>query len=197
MHNEDLEGDIQRCWTAMRATCLKAGSNKVPVTEVMVALAEVLESTFGSVPEGYDDEAKVASFIAGLFLTHRGFASITQDHVPGGVICLEDSWPHVPTFEEVKLLVEGHQEDESDRIQAQDSGSVRHAQLRAEKAQKAEDIAARKAKKAAEAATLNVAETTVDTINAPEVEAPSLTNEEPQQINELNEAFEPHEWLVE
>ena len=56
---------------------------------------------------------------------------------------------------------------------------------------------ARKAKKAAEAATLNVAETTVDTINAPEVEAPSLTNEEPQQINELNEAFEPHEWLVE
>ena len=131
------------------------------------------------------------------FLTHRGFASITQDHVPGGVICLEDSWPHVPTFEEVKLLVEGHQEDESDRIQTQDSGSVRHAQLRAEKAQKAEDIAARKAKKAAEAATLNVAETTVDTINAPEVEAPSLTNEEPQQINELNEAFEPHEWLVE
>tara|TARA_B100000767_G_scaffold78735_1_gene75434 strand:+ start:1568 stop:2833 length:1266 start_codon:yes stop_codon:yes gene_type:complete len=197
MHNEDLEGDIQRCWTAMRATCLKAGSNKVPVTEVMVALAEVLESAFGSVPEGYDDEAKVASFIAGLFLTHRGFASITQDHVPGGVICLEDSWPDIPTFEEVKLLVEGRQEDESDRIQAQDSGSVRHAQLRAEKAQKSEDLAARKAKKATEAAALIDTEASVNTINVPQVEASALTNEEPQQTNELNEAFEPHEWLVE
>lgn len=176
MHNEDLEGDIQRCWTALRQTCLAAGTSKVPVTDVMVNLAAVLETTFGALPEGYDNEAKVASFIAGLFLTHRGFASITQDEVPDGVICLEDAWPNIETFEEVKLLVEGAQEEESDRIKSQDSGSVRHAQLRAEKAQKAEEAAARKAEKAAK--------------NQP-VARVETTPTEPQ------EAFEPHDWLVE
>ena len=145
----------------------------------MIALSEVLESTFGTVPEGYDDEAKVASFIAGLFLTHRGFGSITQDHVPDGVIYLEDAWPEIKTFEEVKILVEGQQEDESDRIQDQDSGSVRHAQLRAEKAQRAEATAAKKAEKAekVESTPQSVEETTLET--------------------EAKESFEPHEWLVE
>ena len=176
MHNEDLEGDIQRCWTAMRQTCQAAGTSKVPVTDVMVNLAVVLESTFGELPEGYDDEAKVASFIAGLFLTHRGFASITQDQVPDGVICLEDAWPNIETFEEVKLLVEGAQEEESDRIQSQDTGSVRHAQLRAERAQKAEEAAAKKAEKTSQIQ--SVAE--VQPISA-----------------ESDEAFEPHDWLVE
>ena len=176
MHNEDLEGDIQRCWTAMRQTCQAAGTSKVPVADVMVNLAVVLESTFGVLPEGYDDEAKVASFIAGLFLTHRGFASITQDQVPDGVICLEDAWPNIETFEEVKLLVEGAQEEESDRIQSQDTGSVHHAQLRAEKAQKAEQAAAKKAEKASQ--------------------IESVAEVQPLSI-ESDEAFEPHDWLVE
>jgi|GEM_PF-77462 len=213
MHNEDLEGDIQRCWTALRRTCLATGSNKVPVTEVMVALSDILESTFGAVPEGYDDEAKVASFIAGLFLTHRGFASITQESVPGGVICLEDAWPQIETFEEIKTLVEGNQEDESDRIQSQDSGSVRHAQRRAEKAQKAEETAARKAQKTSEASNAPgatevavplssasaapVLPEMVETVpmNVPEEGAVPLDDEDPTLIK--SEAFEPHDWLVE
>ena len=192
MHNEDLEGDIQRCWTAMRQTCLEQASNKVPVADVMVALSGVLESTFGSIPEGYEDEAKVASFIAGLFLTHRGFASITQDEVPNGVICIEDAWPQIETFEEVKNLVEDQQAEESERIQSQDLGSVQHAQIRAEKTQRAEEAAARKAQKAAQA---------VDPVEneQPPVFAPPKTVE--AEINEGNamseEPFEAHEWLVE
>jgi len=185
MHNEDLEGDIQRCWTAMRRTCLAAGTNKVPVVDVMAALSEVLESTFGAVPEGYDDEAKVASFIAGLFLTHRGFGSITQDHVPDGVIYLEDAWPEINTFEEVKIIVDGQQEDESDRIQEQDSGSVRHAQLRAEKAQRAEATAAKKAEKSEKSE------------KSEKVELLPQRVEEKTVETESKESFEPHEWLVE
>ena len=149
----------------------------------MVHLAKVLETTFGSLPEGYDDEAKVASFIAGLFLTHRGFASITQEEVPDGVICLEDAWPQIETFEEVKKLVDGELEQESDRIQSQDSGSVRHAQLRAEKAQKAEDAAARKAEKAAKLAAQAAQELEQNHIKAEPVVA--------------EDGFEPHDWLVE
>ena len=176
----------------MRQTCIAKASNKVPVAEVMVALAKVLEDTFGALPEGYDDEAKVASFIAGLFLTHRGFASITQDEVPDGVICIEDAWPDIETFEEVKALVEDQQDAESKRIQSQDLGSVQHAQLRAEKVHKAEQLAQRKAKKAAEL-TAKEQDHTMDDLETsktvePEISDEAVTSEEP---------FESHEWLVE
>ena len=176
----------------MRQTCIAKASNKVPVAEVMIELAKVLEDSFGIVPEGYDDEAKVASFIAGLFLTHRGFASITQDEVPNGVICIEDAWPDIETFEEVKALVEDQQDAESKRIQSQDLGSVQHAQLRAEKVQKAEQLAQRKAKKAAEL-TAKEQDQTMDVLETsktvePEISDEAVTSEEP---------FESHEWLVE
>jgi len=192
MHNEDLEGDIQRCWTAMRQTCLAQASNKVPVADVMVALSRVLESTFGAIPEGYDDEAKVASFIAGLFLTHRGFASITQDEVPEGVICIEDAWPQIETFEQVKALVDDQQAEESNRIQSQDLGSVQHAQIRAEKAQKAEETAARKAQKAAQG--VEPVEGEVVAALGPSKTVEAETSEEAAT---LEEPFEAHEWLVE
>ena len=180
MHNEDLEGDIKRCWQALRTSCLESGQTKVPVLKVMEELKPILEQAFGSVPEGYDDEARVASFIAGLFLTHRGFASITQDDVPDGVIFLEDSWPHLETFEEIKDLIESQQAEENERIQAQDSGSVRHAKLRAEKARLAEESALRKeerllAKQQKEQAVLQVPET--------------------KDIEE--QSYDNHEWLVE
>lgn len=180
MHNEDLEGDIKRCWQALRSTCLASGSAKVPVVEVMESLKPILEQTFGSVPEGYDDEAKVASFIAGLFLTHRGFASITQDNVPDGVIFLEDAWPHIETFEQVSQLIDEQQSLENQRIQEQDTGSVRHAKLRAEKARLAEEESARKREKqrALQEKERKVVErNTVDGIE--------------------KQSYDDHEWLVE
>tara|TARA_B100001094_G_scaffold331547_1_gene400262 strand:- start:1051 stop:2265 length:1215 start_codon:yes stop_codon:yes gene_type:complete len=180
MHNEDLEGDIKRCWQALRTSCLELEQSKVPVLKVMNELKPILEQAFGSIPEGYDDEAKVASFIAGLFLTHRGFASITQDSVPDGEIFLEDSWPHIETFEEIKELIESQQAAENQRIQEQDSGSVRHAKLRAEKARLAEESALRKeeralAKQQKEQAIVEVPET--------------------KEIEE--QSYDNHEWLVE
>ena len=146
----------------------------------MNELKPILEQAFGSIPEGYDDEAKVASFIAGLFLTHRGFASITQDSVPDGEIFLEDSWPQIETFEEIKELIESQQAAENQRIQEQDSGSVRHAKLRAEKARLAEESALRKeeralAKQQKEQAIVEVPET--------------------KEIEE--QSYDNHEWLVE
>ncbi|RJU80084.1 MAG: hypothetical protein DWC09_07975 [Candidatus Poseidoniales archaeon] len=180
MHNEDLEGDIKRCWIALRSSCIDSGSSKVPVLVVMQSLKPILEQTFGSVPEGYDDEAKVASFIAGLFLTHRGFASITQDSVPDGVIYLEDMWPQIETFEEVSQLIEEQQNVENQRIQEQDTGSVRHAKLRAEKARLAEEESARKHERAlAKQQRLQ-----------PVVETKESTGVEEQ-------SYDDHEWLVE
>ena len=180
MHNEDLEGDIKRCWQALRSSCIDSGSSKVPVLVVMESLKPILEQTFGSVPEGYDDEAKVASFIAGLFLTHRGFASITQDCVPDGVIYLEDTWPQIETFEEVSQLIEGQQNAENERIQVQDTGSVRHAKLRAEKARLAEEESARKRERA---------------LAKQQKEQPVVETKKPTGVEE--QSYDDHEWLVE
>ena len=180
MHNEDLEGDIKRCWHALRTSCLATGQNKVPVLKVMHELKPILEQAFGSVPEGYDDEAKVASFIAGLFLTHRGFASITQDSVPDGEIFLEDSWPHIQTFEEINLLIESQQAEENERIQDQDSGSVRHAKLRAEKARLAEEDSVRKQERA---------------LAKQKKEQAIVAVPESKEIEE--QSYDNHEWLVE
>ncbi|MDA8594495.1 hypothetical protein N9L85_03905 [Euryarchaeota archaeon] len=180
MHNEDLEGDIKRCWQALRTSCVASDSTKVPVLVVMESLKPILEQTFGSVPEGYDDEAKVASFIAGLFLTHRGFASITQDSVPDGIIYLEDAWPQIETFEEISQLIEDQQNAENQRIQEQDTGSVRHAKLRAEKARLAEEESVRRQERAL--AKLQKEQTAVE-IN------------EPTGVEE--QSYDDHEWLVE
>ncbi|MAM36663.1 MAG: hypothetical protein CL988_05835 [Euryarchaeota archaeon] len=180
MHNEDLEGDIKRCWQALRKACSEISDTKVPVLMVMESLKPILEDTFGQVPEGYDDEAKVASFIAGLFLTHRGFASITQENVPDGVIYLEDMWPNVESFEEISLLIEDQQSEENQRIQQQDTGSVHHAKLRAEKARLAEEESTRKREKAL----AKMAKESVD-----------VEVKEPDELEK--QSYDDHEWLVE
>ncbi len=177
MHNEDLEGDIGRCWTALRRTCLEKETNKVPVLDVMGHLKQVLEEKFGSISEGYQDEAKVTSFIAGLFLTHRGFASISQDEVPDGVIMLEDLWPELENFEQVKAAVDEKEEQYRTDLEEEDSGSVQFAKKRAEKIRLLEE-AERKAKELAQ-------------------------QEKDLQVSNVVEAthnevgFEKHDWLVE
>ena len=147
---------------------------------MMESLKPILEQTFGSVPEGYDDEAKVASFIAGLFLTHRGFASITQDSVPDGVIYLEDAWPQIETFEEISQLIEDQQNAENQRIQEQDTGSVRHAKLRAEKARLAEEESVRRQERA---------------LAKQQKEQTAVEINEPTGVEE--QSYDDHEWLVE
>ena len=112
--------------------------------------------------------------------------------MPDGVFCIEDAWPQIKTFGEVKALVDDQQAVESERIQSQDLGSVQHAHIRAEKAQKAEETAARKAKKAAEEAVSVQSKTVAEFTPAKTVEAEireeDATSEEP---------FEAHEGLVE
>lgn len=144
MHNEDLEGDIERCWDALRQTTLAMDSTQVPLKNVISALIPILESTFGTVPEGYGDDARVSSFIAGLFLTHKGIASITQGNELSDIIMIEDLWPQLSTFEEVLAATfEADLEAEEARKDSR-TGSVIHAerlQQRAEKARLAEEKA--------------------------------------------------------
>jgi len=133
MHNEDLEGDIFRCWTALRRTCNKHGSPKVRVIDVIGELGLILEQENGTEVDGYGEEAKVASFIASLFLTHRGFALISQDEVPYGDIMLEDLWPNIAEFDEVNRRIEENKRLQSEANNTEETGSVQFAKKRAEK----------------------------------------------------------------
>ena len=136
MHNEDMEGDIRRCWTAMRRVTKSLGESKVPVVEVTSELERILLDTFGEVPEGYDVESKITSFVAGLFLTHRGYAWISQEG-PEDPIMLEDRWPNATTFEEVTVLADKLMEDDSDSIKEDETESMRHTARLAERARAA------------------------------------------------------------
>lgn len=167
MHNEDLDGDIERCWNALRQTTESKGANNVPLKSVIDALIPILESTFGTIPEGYGDDARVSSFIAGLFLTHKGIASITQGNEMHDAIMIEDLWPDLSSFEDVLLAT--LEADQEAQVAREDSktGSMLHAERlhqRAEKARLAEEKARKKIEEEQEQ-------------NAPE--------------------FEAHEWLVE
>lgn len=177
MHNEDLEGDIGRCWSALRRACLESNSNKVPVQNVKTHLRAILEEIFGAVPEGYQDEAKVTSFIAGLFLTHRGFASISQDVVPDGDIFLEDLWPDLEDFQQVKDAMNELDEKQSVESQDEDSGSVQFAKKRAEKMRLIEE-AERKEKEL-------------------EMEVKESLETLTVESSQIDDSFQKHEWLVE
>ena len=167
MHNEDLDGDIERCWNALRQTTRVIGENNVPLKSVIEALIPILESAFGSIPEGYGEDARVSSFIAGLFLTHKGMASITQGNDLSDVIMIEDLWPNLSSFEDV--LAATLEADEEAQVAREESktGSVLHAERLHERAEKAR-LAEEKAKQ-------------------------KLEKEQEQVTPE----FEAHEWLVE
>ena len=141
MHNEDLEGDIYRCWSSLRKACQKSGSSKVKVVQVMAELNGILVAENGHIEQGYEEESKVASFIASLFLTHRGFALISQDEVPYGDIMLEDLWPGVAEFNDIKELIEDKKEVQSNSLEKEETGSVQFAKRRAEKLRAKEEKA--------------------------------------------------------
>jgi len=136
MHKEDMEGDIRRCWDAMRLVCNARKEIKVPVSEVTAELEEILLESFGEIPEGYGLESKITSFVAGLFLTHRGYAWISQEG-PDDPIMLEDRWPDAESFDDATLLADRLMEDDSDSIKEDETESMRHAARLAERAKEA------------------------------------------------------------
>ena len=167
MHNEDMEGDIRRCWTAMRAVTSARGESIVPVSEVTTELEKILIQTFGEIPEGYAVESKITSFVSGLFLTHRGYAWISQEG-PEDPIMLEDRWPNAATFEEATELGEKLIADDYESMKEAETESMRHAARLAERAQA-----------------------------ALEAEKERLKEEEMAKIAAESDSVNPEDWLVE
>ena len=175
MHNEDLEGDIERCWNALKETCAEQRSSTVPLMAVLEKLKPMLISLFGNGLDDADSEAFVASFIAGLFLTHRRMASISQEGEAVSNIMIEDLWPEINVFTEVLDAVEAVMAEDAEGLEGESTGSDHRMEALAERARRAEEREARRqAKREAEVAAAEVSQPT-----------------------ETQDGLGEHDWLVE
>ena len=185
MHNEDLEGDIERCWMALKSTCAEAGSPTVPLVAVIAKLKPVLKATFGEALEDPQSEAFVSSFIAGLFLTHRRMASISQEGEAVENIMIEDLWPQLSVFEDVLEAVESLMAEDAEALDGETTGSEHRMEAIAERARVAEERAARRQAKLEAQAAKEATKVGPDSSEEMEVN--------PSPANMLDE----HDWLVE
>ena len=90
LHVEDLEGDLRRTWEALRAR--SEGSEK-PV-ELRTLVDEMIKKSIdsGLNHDEAEAEAQVTALVSALFLTHRGYANLTQEKGRNGRILLKDLW---------------------------------------------------------------------------------------------------------
>jgi hypothetical protein len=180
MHNEDLEGDIERCWNALKETCVENKSTTVPLVSVIEKLKPVLAATFGSQLGDMESEAFAASFIAGLFLTHRRIASISQEGEALQSIMVEDLWPDLDNFSMVLDSVESLMAEDAEALGGEATGSQHRMDAIAERARVAGEREARRQAKLEAQRSQGLEKP------AQEVEASSSES-----------GFEEHDWLVE
>ncbi|MBD18172.1 MAG: hypothetical protein CMB13_00810 [Euryarchaeota archaeon] len=103
MHRENLEEDIQRCWSALRK--LGRDGSPVELADVRTYLSSLAIEEGASEDEA-EAEGEISGFVASLFLTHRGFAEIWQmGEANQGRIFLRDRWPKVDTFEDARAAI--------------------------------------------------------------------------------------------
>ena len=103
MHRENLEEDIQRCWSALRR--LGRDGSPVELADVRTYLSS-LAIEEGASEEEAEAEGEISGFVASLFLTHRGLRRIWQmGEANQGRIFLRDRWPKVDTFEDARAAI--------------------------------------------------------------------------------------------
>ena len=77
LHVENLEGDLERTWNALRSRTI-SNNESTDLSEIVDILKEnSLKSGIGL--DEAESEAQVTALISSLFLTHRGYAEVSQD----------------------------------------------------------------------------------------------------------------------
>ena len=185
MHDENLDGDIKMCWSAMKKVALDNGrkaGDEIPVEEVIAQLRTDLLEEYGNEVEGLDGEANVTAFISTLFLTHRGFAEVKQKVVPNGEVVLLDKWPELTDFSEVQALIQGERDEHSEKIKSQAGGRKQHL---ARVARRAEEQARKEAERAEAEAAAAAAIEEESNVDSEEAEAPVIEITLPDGMEDL------------
>jgi len=77
LHVENLEDDLKRTWDALRSRTLEE-KESTDLSEIVEVLEKnSIDSGLGA--EDAKSEAQVTALISSLFLTHRGYAEVSQD----------------------------------------------------------------------------------------------------------------------
>ena len=85
LHIENLEDDLKRTWDALRSRTISKESTDL--SEIVDILRENSVRS-GISREEAESEAQVTALVSSLFLTHRGYAEVSQDNE--GIISLKN-----------------------------------------------------------------------------------------------------------
>ena len=77
LHVENLEDDLKRTWNALRSRTIS--NESTDLTEIVDILRENSVRS-GVSREEAESEAQVTALVSSLFLTHRGYAEVSQDN---------------------------------------------------------------------------------------------------------------------
>ena len=101
LHIEDLEADLRRTWNALRDRS-DEGDMAVDLKDIATYLRD--RSVEGGLEfDEAEAEAQVTALVSALFLTHRGYADLTQKSGRNGLISIKDLHPD---FEDFDVLTE-------------------------------------------------------------------------------------------
>ena len=97
LHIEDLEGDLRRTWNALRDRS-DEGDMAVDLKDITTYLRD--KSLEGGLEfDEAEAEAQVTALVSALFLTHRGYADLTQKSGRDGLISIKDLHPDYNDFD--------------------------------------------------------------------------------------------------
>ena len=99
LHIEDLEGDLERTWNALRSRSegQKEAVSLNEVSEHLMGLA--VDSGVGS--DEARSEAQVTALVSALFLTNRGYTEISQEPGRNGKVSIASLWEGEDSFAEL------------------------------------------------------------------------------------------------
>jgi len=96
LHIEDLEADLRRTWNALRDRS-DEGDMAVDLKDIATYLRD--KSVEGGLEfDEAEAEAQVTALVSALFLTHRGYADLTQKSGRDGLISIKDLHPDYNDF---------------------------------------------------------------------------------------------------
>jgi chromatin segregation and condensation protein Rec8/ScpA/Scc1 (kleisin family) len=97
LHIEDLEADLRRTWNALRDRS-DEGDMAVDLKDIATYLRD--KSVEGGLEfDEAEAEAQVTALVSALFLTHRGYADLTQKSGRDGLISIKDLHPDYNDFD--------------------------------------------------------------------------------------------------
>ncbi len=99
LHVEDLEGDLERTWYALRNRAISEDKSVglQDVSEELMSMA--LDS--GVEHEEAKAEAQVTALVSALFLTNRGYTELSQEPGRNGKVTLAPLWDGDESFSEL------------------------------------------------------------------------------------------------